>query len=312
VLEVAELSFDRDRRIGPADPAEPPRPKTATLVVFLDGSMASMNPYGERAEQVGGPRLMDSFLVYMDALGTEAAVSGPSDAVEARFQSFRSAWAAARSIAGLDDPSWLATSVFSDLVVAGLPILEDGEEELGSLLTTAISFQFFLSLEGIFVRGSFVRGLAWIDDSMVYGPALVRAYRIEQRDVVHPRVLIAEEVRQCIDQYAVYYGGRLENTPTDERLLVDGAGVVFIDYLQAAFYSPSEGQQVDSLKQHRDAVLGGLFDSRFNASAQDKMHWVVRYHNHFVSVHFPNLSELLVEPRSPELEFRRLSEGSFG
>ncbi|MGH2675417.1 MAG: hypothetical protein ACRDH1_08415, partial [Actinomycetota bacterium] len=106
--------------------------------------------YMEKAQELEeGPTLLDSFLLYMDALGTEAAVSGSHEAVEARFQSFRSAWEQAREVSGLSDPS-IPTSVFSDLVVAGLPVDEDGEGELASLIFTGSAFQYFLSIQGIF------------------------------------------------------------------------------------------------------------------------------------------------------------------
>lgn len=267
-----------------------------------------MRTYNDRAEHLGGPRLVDSFLVYMDALGTESALKGPPAAVEARFQSFRKAWAEAGGLAGLDDPSWVATSVFSDLVVAALPILEDGEVEWASSISTAISFQFWLAIEGIFVRGALVRGAAWLDDTIVYGPALAHAHQLEQRTAVYPRIVIAENVQERLKIYAGYYGDRVANAPFNEQLLVDGAGVVFIDYLQGAFVSPIPEQQIDVLSQHREAVVSGLFDTRFEPRAQDKMYWSARYHNYFVSMHFPSEPGLLLEARDPQLDFQRLQD----
>jgi hypothetical protein len=166
-----------------------------------------MPTYIDQVDALDGPRLIDSFLVYIDALGTADALEGPAAAVEARFQSFRRAWREARDIAGLADPSWVATSIFSDLVVAALPIRDDGEAEWGSLVSTASIFQFFLAIEGVFVRGSFVRGNAWVDDTIAYGPALVRGYRMEQANAVYPRVIIAEDVQRQLRTYVPYYGG---------------------------------------------------------------------------------------------------------
>ncbi len=265
-----------------------------------------MPTYADRVDVLGAPTLIDSFLVYIDALGTGAALNGPLDAVEVRFQSFRKAWAEARRIAGLEDSSSVATSIFSDLVVAALPILDDGEAEWGSLVSTAGLFQFFLSIEGVFVRGSLVRGHAWVDDAIVYGPALADAYRVERTDAVYPRIVVASAVQEQLRTYIPYYGDNVRNTPMNNEVLVDGAGVVFLDYLQTVFVSENSEQQVDALSRHRQAVISGLLDTRFDPRAQDKMFWSARYHNYFVSTHLPGREDLLIEARDPRIDFVRL------
>lgn len=244
----------------------------------------------------------------MDALGTESALQGPPEAVEARFQAYREAWKEAERLAGLDNPSWVAASVFSDLVVAALPLLDDGEVEWSSLVSTASAFQFWLAIEGVFVRGAMVRGDAWLDETIVYGPALLNANKLEEKVAVYPRVVIADNLQQQLRSYVPYYGGRVAGSPLDSQLLVDEAGTVFVDYLQNACVTPIREQQVDSLARHRTAVLSQLFETRLEPRAQDKMYWSARYHNYFVTTHFPNESQLLIQSRPTILEFSPLRD----
>lgn len=101
-----------------------------------------------------GSRLLDSFVVYIDVLGTRDALAKETAAVDAYFSRFRKARLQAREIAGTDDPGWVTSTAFSDLMFIALPVRRDGEAELQSVFKTASLFQFFLAIEGFFVRGA--------------------------------------------------------------------------------------------------------------------------------------------------------------
>jgi hypothetical protein len=51
-----------------------------------------------------------------------------------------------------------------------------------------------LLIEGFFARGAVVKGKLYHDDRMVFGEALVRAYRLESEIVRFPRIMIARDV----------------------------------------------------------------------------------------------------------------------
>ncbi|MGH2674497.1 MAG: hypothetical protein ACRDH1_03660 [Actinomycetota bacterium] len=136
----------------------------------------------------------------------------------------------------------------------------------------------------------------------------MQAYRQERQDAVYPRIVVPNEVQEAIRSYMPYYGGKAEKTPQCKQLLVDQAGVVFVDYLRTTFHFPDAEMQVDSLRDHRSAVLSGLLDTRHDPRAQDKMYWSARYHNYFAQTHFPVVPELLIEERDPHLEFFSLAD----
>jgi hypothetical protein len=78
--------------------------------------------------------------------------------------------------------------------------------------------------------------------------------------------------------------------------------------LPARRVTPEPPQQIEAIQQHRQAVLSGLFDTTHYPSANDKMQWARRYHNHFVDTHFADHPELSIEEMEPTLEFMRLSQ----
>jgi hypothetical protein len=55
--------------------------------------------------------------------------------------------------------------------------------------------------EGYFLRGAVVKGRLYHDDKMVFGDALVRAYRLEMEVVRYPRIIITSDVIKEVAGY---------------------------------------------------------------------------------------------------------------
>lgn len=273
------------------------------------------NRFETVAEQEGNeqPHLMPSMLLYIDALGTREAMSEEPEVVEARFQAFRTAWSAALGPSGLDDSAWLATAQFSDLIVGAEPIdrrfTRRGEQELHSVISSAASFQFFLALEGIFVRGAIVRGLMWMSGDTTYGPALGQAYELESRSALYPRVVLSPELRDWVqtEEFSTFYGGPGEVAIKND-LLFDSTGTAFLNYLEASRVTPDEQQRKESIRQHAEAIHARLFDTRGDARAHEKILWAGRYHNYYVASNFPEEDDLKVKQQPAAYQFATLDE----
>jgi hypothetical protein len=264
-------------------------------------------------ERTGGdPSLLDSFVVYMDVLGTDSALDKAQkkggQALDAYFREFRGAWLEATRVAGTSDPDWVKATAFSDLMFVALPVRDDGEAELQSVFTTASLFQFFLAIKGFFVRGGLARGPAWVTSGFSFGPALADAYKVESRQATYPRIVLTQPVRDAIHSYMSYYNNQVAMTPQHHSVRVDRAGVMFVDYLQHVFVTPDPSQQVEAVEDHRQAVISELFETMHDPSANDKLQWARRYHNHFVTSNFPKRQDLLIEELDPVLEFMSLRE----
>lgn len=141
-----------------------------------------------------------------------------------------------------------------------------------------------------------------------FGPALEDAYRVESNKAVYPRIVLSKRVREAIGSYMASYNDQVAPTPQNHAVRVDRAGVMFIDYLQHIFASPDRDQQEEAVASHQQAVVSGLLDTMYDPSANDKLQWARRYHNHFVATHFADQTSLLIEELEPPLEFMSLGE----
>src|SRR5207247_8133658 len=93
-----------------------------------------------------------------------------------------------------DGKSEFQVRYFTDTLFIGYPI----RERIGALLSLLkvmhyIGFlQMELAREGYFIRGALSVGDLYVDDQIVFGPALMEAYRAEQQRAVFPRVILCE------------------------------------------------------------------------------------------------------------------------
>jgi hypothetical protein len=82
-------------------------------------------------------------------------------------------------------------STFSDNMVVSLPV---NEVNVVHLLTTLGAFQFASVGGGLLVRGGVTVGRIHHDELSVFGPALNRAYELESKIAVVPRIVVDETV----------------------------------------------------------------------------------------------------------------------
>jgi hypothetical protein len=79
----------------------------------------------------------------------------------------------------------LEVSVFSDsIAISGSP------DELATIVWTALGLQSNLLAMGVLVRGGIAKGRTFHADDMLYGDGLIKAYDLECKTAVYPRVVI--------------------------------------------------------------------------------------------------------------------------
>jgi hypothetical protein len=72
---------------------------------------------------------------------------------------------------------------------------------LVELLNATEDLSLELLNQGFFVRGAIVKGMLYHDESMVFGEALVRAYRLEREVVRFPRIMLVRDVVEDLKTY---------------------------------------------------------------------------------------------------------------
>jgi hypothetical protein len=116
--------------------------------------------------------------------------------------------------------------------------------------------------------------------------SLLRAYELESRVAVAPRVIIDPEVFLLLEKYPSLCGHDVEEEMQYLRRLLrkDQDGVGFIDYLRA-FESETDDQPtyLKFLKAYRQLIIDRLQQFKQLDSVLTKYGWLANYHNQCVN-----------------------------
>lgn len=155
---------------------------------------------------------------------------------------------------------------------------------------------------GHLVRGSVSHGKIYYDEKsdVLVSPAFIRAYELEQKQAVYPRVIIDP---LTLKEFPNRKAWRNNGHPFDEEseyvyecLRLDFDGYYFIDYLKAA-YEECETPDTYALlvEKHKNIIETRMSkaDSNSNNKLKQKIIWLGNYHNQVLSEH-GHLEELKI------------------
>jgi len=220
------------------------------------------------------PQLKDHVVVYLDILGLTDQIR-ESDEPQVLFENYYSAVGSALEKLQWgtegDHPMWRHRT-FSDNIVLAVPVT--------SALSAIAEFQLSLALAGWFSRGGAAVGKFYIDEHIVYGPAFLDAYKLENETARVPRVLLTQELAQQVKKYLKYYSDPAA-APQNEYILNDGDGQMFLNYLSAGWLDEAPDGSRETLASHRDLVVQRLAEYREQPHIYSKYRWVAVYHNFF-------------------------------
>jgi hypothetical protein len=190
---------------------------------------------------------------------------------------------------------------FSDLIlrvtpIGVSPISLKRAIEMECLILTSIQCELFLE-SGILLRGAMYVDDLYFEDDIVFGPALVNAYQLEDKVAVFPRIII--DPKSCL------LHAEEPLLPTIGEFIQRGDdGVYFIDYLHS-FYknmfvlSEFKGTESQSLAIHKRQVETKLKEL---AGTDDRLKqkgvWLALYHNSVLRRlmgESPNKAEMFME-----------------
>lgn len=149
--------------------------------------------------------------------------------------------------------SSFAFTQFSDsIVVSALADSKDSFEMVQQLLRGIILLAFDY---GIFVRGGIAKGQLIHDETMLVGPAMVEAYRLESKAAIYPRVILSEELKLEFDEGVAKY---IENYTTLEGIPAqnfifskDEDGWWYLDYIKPPFEFINISRCIQSMEEYR-------------------------------------------------------------
>lgn len=205
--------------------------------------------------------------------------------------------------------------IFTDNMVVAYPIKDDGEAELDEILENVAEYQFNLSLEGLFVRGGISVGDFYINEDIVFGPALLDAHHTESQIACYPRIILDEKTVEKLQNYINYY----DTIPQKNKILIDSDGQWFLNYLNTIFkyYKECNNEyEFEKLKyalllRHKQKIEELLALHKNNIRVWDKYVWTANYHNCFCDLYFPEEKDLKISRKILLSWPRQIAQGDF-
>jgi hypothetical protein len=225
---------------------------------------------------------------YVDILGfadligksrTDASQVGKIANLLSTLKERSSGWSRIHRTSSGEPESIFSSFDFSDHIVrctrvaAGANVFELLESELFFLGDLQLS----VAERGALVRGSVSEGEVFfnINSSLIFGPALVRAYELERNHAVYPRIIVDRNLIAEAREVGDHLNWR-------NYLLQGEDGVDFLDYLfdwsQTGFTIPDAPDPKARIRAHRTMIIGGIGEKP-NERAMRKLMWLGRYHN---------------------------------
>jgi hypothetical protein len=178
---------------------------------------------------------------------------------------------------------------FSDSIVRMMPLDSAANiEHPGGLLFQEVYTIAIACVEmanrGVPVRGALTLGDAYFSESMMFGPAMVRAYELESKIAVYPRVVIDPEMIETFKLEPLLrkdWRSLSEEADFLRRFLRrDEDGLWFIDYLFAARNDLDTPEAYPGLLENNRMHVEKVLSRRVALDAVAvKALWSAQYHN---------------------------------
>jgi hypothetical protein len=176
---------------------------------------------------------------------------------------------------------------FSDLTVR-CTVMPDGSN-VGDFVNWELFYvgekQLALAQQGVLVRGGLCIDQIFVDNEakIVFGPALVKAYKLESEFAVYPRIVVDRDV--------IWATERPDSTLLWREYVQQGEdGAHFLDYLFGTFMRDhdfrdrSEFDPTACLAAHRDMIESFIEHEipKKSERTKQKYSWLARYHNNAI------------------------------
>ena len=189
----------------------------------------------------------------------------------------------------VDDDNWpagLARSIaFSDNVVRVCPI--DSDDSSGSLfheLLSLVMIQTELADMGVFMRGGIAVGNVHFSGTTIFGPAMVRAYELESKLAIYPRIVLDPQVIETYLKTPSMKGdahSAAKDLEYIDALLHEGDdGLYSVDYLRASKDQLGGSMNyLNFVRRHRDSIKAEAAKFPNYNGIKQKLVWLANYHN---------------------------------
>ncbi|MDB5527674.1 MAG: hypothetical protein JWR51_777 [Devosia sp.] len=185
-------------------------------------------------------------------------------------------------VSGPDMSGKIQATQFSDCIV--LSALASSEQSTGLLTTFLDQLCLVACLSGFLLRGGITRGPIYHREGMVYGPAMITAYKIERDIAVYPRIVLDEAVEAEFQHGSLLKEGS-EPYGFRRSWRKDFDGRFFLDYMQpfgATEIYPASGRpawrpNINYFSNYKYVICKGMYDASGDSRVMEKYLWARDY-----------------------------------
>jgi hypothetical protein len=162
----------------------------------------------------------------------------------------------------------------------------------------------------VLIRGAITVGGLYRDNDVVFGPALISSYDMEEKLAFWPRVIVSETTLNEL--------GNSLDICNLMQLSRDSYGIVYVDYLKwfsfQYWMNRDEGKSslfkttYDLFSEHRDKLIeaAGMVESKTETSTMVKYHALASYHNEAIEKVSGFIDKKLDKNEQDEIEKSKL------
>ena len=173
--------------------------------------------------------------------------------------------------------------IYSDNIVIAVPTKEkNGYSAFISIaILSCLIQQEFLKYKYL-VRGGISMGSFFVDDTMLWGDALLDAYYIESDVAIYPRIVIHPKTIAKLDLAL--------NPERQKWIKQDADGLFFVDYMQETVFKTN---YLEILLYRIDECEEMLLEILGDTKLEQKIHWHTTYLLSKIDIYSPEYTEAL-------------------
>ncbi len=192
-------------------------------------------------------------VAFIDILGFAEIISKTDKDGNEQINNLSKAFLRIRELLGIDEPDEDAAPTreitqFSDSIVVSFAVNED--KEFRFLLEELLHLQIELLKYDILIRGGIYYGSLVHNDKLLFGPALVKAYRLESEAANSPRIILPKSINEFV---AVETIKKLIANDEDDFFYLD-----YFDCWNLELIFPSDAAYVEHMMRLKTKIVEGL------------------------------------------------------
>lgn len=181
--------------------------------------------------------------------------------------------------------SRIETKIFSDNIIMAVPLSSDRDiESIACLLKFVAIFQHYAAIQhNWLVRGGMTIGELYIDELLVWGSGLVRAYKLESSIAIYPRIIIDRIILNLMGANNLFF-------------CQDADGQFFLNFLNFMDYRDSENNDnfTPTIQKSFAGLLSEIRKSsgNYDERAYQKLQWYKNYINMWFRINHPDVDSV--------------------